>query len=52
MVNIFQKMSPGVVTMAFTDKNILVYDVSNLKTGIFIYKLVYGQNHQFLTSEL
>ena len=35
MANIFQKMSPGIVTMASTDKNILVYDVSSLKRGIF-----------------
>ena len=35
MANIFQKMSSGIVTMASTDKNILVYDVSSLKTGIF-----------------
>ena len=28
-------MSPRIVTMASTDKNILVYDVSSLKTGIF-----------------
>ena len=35
MANIFLKMSPGIVTMASTDKNILVYDVLGLKTGIF-----------------
>ena len=35
MAHIFQEMSPGMVTMASTDKNILVYDVSSLKTGIF-----------------
>ena len=28
-------MSPRMVTMAFTDKNILTYDVSSLKTSIF-----------------
>ena len=35
MAHIFQKMSPGMVTMASTDKNILTYDVSSLKTSIF-----------------
>ena len=35
MAHIFQEMSPGMVTMASTDKNILVYDVLGLKTGIF-----------------
>ena len=37
MAHIFQKMSPGMVTMASTDKNILIYDVSSLKIGIFLY---------------
>ena len=35
MAHIFQEMSPGMVTMASTDKNILIYDVLGLKTGIF-----------------
>ena len=35
MAHIFQEMGPGMVTMASTDKNILIYDVSSLKTGIF-----------------
>ena len=35
MANIFLKMSPGIATMASTDKSILVYDVSSLKRGIF-----------------
>ena len=35
MAHIFQKMSPGMVTMASTNKNILTYDVSSLKTSIF-----------------
>ena len=35
MAHIFQKMSPGMVTMASTDKNILILDVLGLKTGIF-----------------
>ena len=35
MAHIFQKMSPGMVTMASTDKNILVYEILGLKTGIF-----------------
>ena len=52
MARIFQEMSPGMVTMASTDKNILIYDVLGLKTGIFLYKLVYGQKRQFLTSQL
>ena len=52
MAHIFQEMCPGMVTMASTDKNILICDVLGLKTGIFIYKLVYGQKCQFLTSEL
>ena len=34
MAHIFQEMSPGMVTMASTDKNILIYDVSSLKAGI------------------
>ena len=34
MAHIFQEMSPGMVTMASTDKNISIYDVSSLKTGI------------------
>ena len=34
MARIFQKMSPEMVTVASTDKNILIYDVSSLKTGI------------------
>ena len=37
MAHIFQNMSPGMVTMASTDKNILIYDVLSLKTGIFLY---------------
>ena len=40
------------VTMASTDKNILVYDVLGLKTGILYIQAVYGQKRQFLTSEL
>ena len=52
MADISQKISPGIVTMASTDRNNLVYNVSSLKTGIFIYKLVYEQKRQFLTSEL
>ena len=35
MAHIFQEMSPGMVTMASTDKNILIYDVLGLKIGIF-----------------
>ena len=35
MAHIFQEMSPGMVTMASIDKNILIYDVLGLKTGIF-----------------
>ena len=35
MAHIFQEMSPGMVTMASTDKDILIYDVLGLKTGIF-----------------
>ena len=35
MAHIFQEMSPGMVTMASTDKNILIYDVLGIKTGIF-----------------
>ena len=35
MAHIFQEMSPGMVTMASTDENILIYDVLGLKTGIF-----------------
>ena len=35
MAHIFQEMSPGMVTMASTDKNILIYDVLGLKAGIF-----------------
>ena len=38
MAHIFQEMSLGMVTMAQTDKNILIYDVSSLKTGIFYIK--------------
>ena len=38
MAHIFQKMSPGMVSMASTDKNILIYDVSSLKTSIFYIK--------------
>ena len=35
MAHIFQEMSPGMVTMASTDNNILIYDVLGLKIGIF-----------------
>ena len=35
MAHIFQEMGPRMVTMASTDKNILVYEVLGLKTGIF-----------------
>ena len=35
MAHIFQEMSPGMVTMASTDKNLLILDVLGLKTGIF-----------------
>ena len=35
MAHIFQEMGPGMVTMASTVKNILIYDVLGLITGIF-----------------
>ena len=35
MAHIFQELSLGMVTMASTDKNILIFDVLGLKTGIF-----------------
>ena len=35
MAHIFQEMGPGMVTMASTDKNILIFDVLGLKIGIF-----------------
>ena len=35
MAHIFQEMSPGMVTMDSTDKNILIHGVLGLKTGIF-----------------
>ena len=35
MAHIFQEMSPGMVTMDSTDKNILIHDVLGLKAGIF-----------------
>ena len=35
MAHIFQEMSPGMVTMDSTDKNILICDVLGLKAGIF-----------------
>ena len=31
MAHVFQKMSPGMVTMASTDKIISIFDVSSLK---------------------
>ena len=60
MAHIFQKMSPGMVTMASTDKNILIYDVSSLKRGIFYVQTclkwnaapVTGTNKSFLTDSL
>ena len=35
MAHIFQNISPGMVAMASTDKNILIFDVLGLKAGIF-----------------
>ena len=48
MAHIFQEMSPGMVTMASTDKNILIYDVLGLKAGIFYIQTCLWTKTSFL----